>query len=93
MTTGTADRHNHKHIQECFPWGYHTSHLLNTRCICIPLRIGNYYSVMFVMNINRLMKKNTDKMDDDDDEDDVPVVYHFDSSPDTLKHQRQGIRP
>ena len=38
---------------------------------------------MFVMNMNSLMKKNTDKMYSDDDEDYVPVVYHFDSSPDT----------
>ena len=38
---------------------------------------------MFVMNVNSLINKNTDKMDCDDDEDNVPVIYHFDISPDT----------
>ena len=28
MTTGTGDQQNHKLIQDCFLWGYHTSHLL-----------------------------------------------------------------
>ena len=32
------------------------------------------------MNVNSLMNNNTDKMDFDDDN--VPVIYHFDSSPD-----------
>ena len=35
---------------------------------------------MFVMNENSLMNKNPVNMDFDDDY--VPVIYHFDSSPD-----------
>ena len=41
--------------------------------------MGDYYSVMFVMNVNSLINTNIDAMDCDDDH--VPIIYHFDSSP------------
>ena len=76
-------RDNHQQIRDRFPWSYHKNHLLKTKCICIPLRQGDYHSVMFVMNVNSLTTMDTNRKDSDgiyeDDKD--PVIYHFDCSP------------
>ena len=76
-------RDDHQRIRERFPWNYHKTNLLKTECICIPLRVGDYHSVMFVMNVNSVTNMNTNKMDSDGiyEDDKVPVIYHFDSSP------------
>ena len=83
LVSTKLNRDNHSRIQKWFPWSYHKKQLLTTKCICIPLRQGDYHSVIFVMNVKNSMTKDTTNRDSDgifeDDKD--PVIYHFDCSP------------